>query len=184
VGCDVLDAVQESDMRVFASMLGFFLVHGAAVADMATQCPINYPTDRLLGPDYPASGNWFGSDELAVNLPNYGIWSVTKKDHLIAIKLFWRSAGFEPGMEKGLDVSVRNVNDPVHTAVVTPPTNAYAPDLGGWAMLVGIDFQGTGCWEITGTYEEQTLSFVVQTVEVDEYKRIVKELAGSSKASD
>jgi hypothetical protein len=67
-------------------MLGFFLIHGAAVADIATQCPIGYPTDRLLGPDYPASGHWFGSEELAVKLPDYGIWSVTKEDHLIAIK--------------------------------------------------------------------------------------------------
>jgi hypothetical protein len=165
-------------------MLGFLLVHGAVVADMATQCPISYPTEKLLGPDYPASGNWFGSEELAVMLPHYGIWSVTKEDHLIAIKLFWRSAGFEPGMEKGLEVSVRSVNDPEQTAVVTRPTNAHAPDLGGWAMLVGIDFPGTGCWEITGTYDEQSLRFVVQTVEVEEYQRIVKELAGNSKASD
>lgn len=171
-------------MRVFVSILAFVLAHGAAAADMATKCPISYPTDQLLGPDYPASGNWFGSEELAVMLPHYGIWSVTKEDHLIAIKLFWRSAGFEPGMETGLDVSVRNVNDPEQTAVVTRPTNAYAQDLGGWAMLVGIDFPGPGCWEITGAYEEQTLSFVVQTVEVAEYKRIVKELAGNSNTSD
>jgi hypothetical protein len=35
-------------------------------------------------------------------------------------------------------------------------------DFGGWAMLVMVEFPAIGCWELTGEYKGQTLSFVVQ----------------------
>jgi hypothetical protein len=39
--------------------------------------------------------------------------------------------------------------------------------LNKWRMLVGVDFPDPGCWEITGEYLGQTLTFVVETVSGD-----------------
>ena len=44
---------------------------------------------------------------------------------------------------------------------VTRATNAYNKDFGGWAMLVMVEFPASGCWELTGRYKGQTVSFVV-----------------------
>ena len=50
--------------------------------------------------------------------------------------------------------------------VASKATNAYAADIGS-AMLVGVDIPTAGCWEITGQYGEQELSFVVQVISPD-----------------
>lgn len=34
----------------------------------------------------------------------------------------------------------------------------------GWLMLAGIEFPSPGCWDITGKYLDQSLTFVVQTI--------------------
>jgi hypothetical protein len=48
---------------------------------------------------------------------------------------------------------------PLYTA--SSATNAYHPDFGGWAMLVAPDIPTTGCWEISGHYGVETVTFVV-----------------------
>jgi hypothetical protein len=45
--------------------------------------------------------------------------------------------------------------------VAGPATNAHHVDFGGWAMLTGIDVPTRGCWELTGTFREQSVTFVV-----------------------
>jgi hypothetical protein len=40
-------------------------------------------------------------------------------------------------------------------------------DLGGWTMLVMVEFPSAGCWKITGEYLGQVLDFVVE-VQADE----------------
>jgi hypothetical protein len=71
------------------------------------------------------------------------------------------------------------------TATVSTPTNAYLGELARdieskgeailykstgsleddkWVMLVGIDIPDPGCWQITGEYLGQKLTFVVETV--------------------
>jgi hypothetical protein len=68
-------------------------------------------------------------------------------------------------MESNLKVTIRELSGAAVTAVISKPTNAHAASLGGWTMLTGIDFPEPGCWEITGEYLGQSLSFVVETVE-------------------
>lgn len=137
-------------------------------------CPVTLGTDKLLDPD---SSNLYGSEALAVALPADGTWPVTGPNARIAVKLFWRSTGFRPGMEQNLKVEIRNLNGGPNDAVVNDVTNANSvPDdlekayfddewQNGWLMLTGIDFPSPGCWEITGKYLSQTLTFVVQTVD-------------------
>lgn len=140
-------------------------------------CPVTLGTDRLLDPD---SSNLYGSEALAVALPGDGTWPVTGPNARIAVKLFWRSAGFRPGMEQNLKVEILNLNGGPNDAVVKDVTNANSvPDdlekahfddewQSGWLMLTGIDFPSPGCWEITGAYLGQTLTFVVETIEHSE----------------
>ena len=146
-------------------------------------CPVTLGTDKLLGPD---STNLYGSEALAVALPADGRWPVTEPYARIAVKLFWRSAGFRPGMEQNLKVEIQNLNGGLNDAVVKHVTSANSvPDdlqnahfndewQNGWLMLTGIDFPSPGCWEITGGYFGQTLTFVVETVD-DSQRRLKPE---------
>lgn len=134
----------------------------SAVAEFTCPRTVGYDT---LGPPLPKSENWYGSEALAVQLPRTGTWSTTAPGALIAVKLFWWSAGFRSGMESNLNVTIRELSGAAVTAVISKPTNAYAASLGGWTMLTGIDFPQPGCWEITGQYLGQRLSFVVETVQ-------------------
>lgn len=128
-------------------------------------CPVSAGSDRTLGPPFPESENWYGSEALAVILPNDGIWGVTGPTARIAVKLFIWSVGFEPGMESNLAVKIENLNRQPNDALVKGVTNAKAESLGGWTMLAGLDFPSSGCWRITAAYLGQSLSFVVETVD-------------------
>ena len=134
-------------------------------------CPVTPGPDEIFGAPLPKGKNWYGSESLAVKLPTDGIWPTTISGDLIAVKLFWWSVGFEAGMESNLTVDILSLNGKTVRAKVGKPTNAYAESLGGWTMLTGIDFPDPGCWQISGAYLGQILTFVVETVDVDEYLR-------------
>ncbi len=91
-----------------------------------------------------------------------GIWRGMGPAHDYRDKLFWWSVGFKPGLESKLSVSARKLTDPNARADISAPTGAESPSLGGWAMLVAVEFPSAGCWEITGRYLGQSLAFVVE----------------------
>ena len=138
------------------------------------RCPVTLGTDGLLEAD---SLNVYGSEALAVALPADGSWPTTGPTARIAVKLFWRSAGYRPGMEQHLHIDIVNLDDGPNDAVVKDVTSAkpVSSDLerarfdheweDGWLMLTGIDFPSPGYWEITGSYLGQSLTFVVETVD-------------------
>jgi hypothetical protein len=134
-----------------------------ASAMLSSACLADDACPRTVGSAEPAG--WFGTDSFAAQLPAGGVWPTTEPGHLIAVKLIWRSAGFKPGMETNLAVTVKPLNGAQATAVVLGNTNAYAGDFGGWAMMTGIDLPSAGCWEITGRYRGEELRFVVETVQ-------------------
>ena len=125
-----------------------------------TACAATTPSGASLGKPFPRSENWYGSEVLAVILPPDGIWAGTAKLHYRG-KLFWWSYGFEPGMESQLKVWGRRLDGAAPPAEVSRPSNAHAPSLGGWTMLVAVEFPSAGCWEISGEYQGQRLSFIV-----------------------
>ena len=146
---------------VFATSLNPIPV--SANADGA--CPVTLGSDEVFGAPFPKGRNWYGSESLAVQLPNDGIWPTTKTGHSIAVKLFWWSVGFKPGMEQSLRVEISSLDGKPVRAKIGNPTNAYAASLGGWTMLTGIDFPDQGCWQISAEYLGQTLTFVVKTID-------------------
>lgn len=154
---------------VSAIAIVLWLGAGIAQADTGSPCPVTLGSDEIFGAPFPAGKNWYGSESLAVKLPADGIWPTTKSGHLIAVKLFWWSAGFKPGKEKHLNATVTALHGAAASAKISEPTNAKAPDLGGWTMLTGIDFPEPGCWRISADYVGQSLSFVVRTIGWKDY---------------
>ncbi|MEO1035183.1 MAG: hypothetical protein AAFX44_06435 [Pseudomonadota bacterium] len=130
---------------------------------LADECPRTLGSDRVFSEPSPQAETWYGSDSLAVVLPADGIWPTTAPNALIAVKLFWWNAGFEPGMETEMTTGITRIDDGENDAVISSATNAYAVSLGGWTMLTGIDFPSEGCWRVTGRYRGQELNFVVET---------------------
>ena len=100
-------------------------------------CPVTLGSDEIFGVSFPKGKNWYGSESLAVMLSTDGVWPTTKSGHLIAVKLFWWSIGFEPGMESNLTVDIQSLNGKSVRAKVGKPTSAHAESLGGWTMLTG-----------------------------------------------
>jgi hypothetical protein len=132
-----------------------------AAASESSDCLVTAPSGDFLGKPFPASDHWYGSESLAVILPKDGIWRGMGPRHNFRDKLFWWSLGFEPGLESNMEVTATSLDDPAAKADISRTTNAHAPSLGGWTMLVLVEFPSPGCWQITGRYSGQTLSFVV-----------------------
>jgi hypothetical protein len=151
----------------FAFVLAGFLATPCAAPthqQSDSTCPVTVGSDSL-GPPFPESENWYGSESLAVVLPENGKWGTTGPNARIAVKLFVWSIGFKPGAEQHLSVEIESLSGGPHDAVVNDVTNAGASSLGGWTMLAGIDFPSPGCWRLTLDYLGQSLSFVVETVD-------------------
>jgi hypothetical protein len=143
-----------------------------AMGDVPETCPVTKPyhTSLFVPPwPYPAKASlgtfWFGSDRLWTNLPADGTWSglphYTPTDPTFRQKLFFYRQGYfvrtEPRPK--LIVTGMRLDSPAPTLLSDSTTSG----LHGYQqfMVVGIDFPTLGCWEITGHYEDDELTFVV-----------------------
>jgi hypothetical protein len=124
---------------------------------------------------------WYGGEGLAVALSDDdGRWFSPVRE-----KLFWWSSGYRVGAESSLKIQIKNLAHGEMTASVSAPTNAYLGELAQdieskgeavlykttgsfeddkWLMLVAVEMPDPGCWQITGEYLGQKLTFVVETV--------------------
>ena len=134
-------------------------------------CPVTKPASQpfVPPPPYPAKpfrGQfWFGTDRLWTALPVTGTWRLghyTSDDPTFRQKLaFWRQ-GYDPHTEPrpNLTVSGRRTDSPAS------PLQTDGKGSGSWTsddqfIMTGINFPTTGCWEITGHYENDELTFVI-----------------------
>ena len=93
-----------------------------------------------------------------------GTWAgLPRNDRGFRQKVFWWYPGFDGRVEAQPDLNVtgRRLDGPESFVHAVPATNAHHVDFGGWTILTGIDVPTPGCWELTGTYRGQTVSFVV-----------------------
>ena len=141
-----------------AALLGF-----GQFANAEENCPRTIGADKVFSEPWPQAETWFGSESLAVILPNNGIWPTTVEGRPIAVKLFWYSAGFQPGMERDFVGRIERLDEGPNDAFISPPTNAGMAN-NVWTILTGVDFKSAGCWRITGEYRGQSLEFVVETI--------------------
>jgi hypothetical protein len=149
-----------------------------AFGQPAGVCPRTMADDKFFGAWRPG---WYGGEGLAVTLSDHdGRWTSPVRE-----KLFWWSSGYRLGTEASLKIEIRNLTRGQMTASVSAPTNAYLGELARdieskgeailykttgsfeddkWVMLALVEIPDPGCWEITGEYFGQKLTFVVETV--------------------
>ena len=105
---------------------------------------------------------WYGTPELWTMLGADGIWSsLPHSDAGYTQKVFWWNQGYNVDAEPTpkLTVTGRRLDAAASPLVSSGATNASADF--GEAMLVGVDIPTLGCWQITGHYRGNELSFVV-----------------------
>jgi mono/diheme cytochrome c family protein len=150
------------------------------LAQGLNHCPVTQPADppfRPPEPDLtredellaaPAQGSleayfWYGSDSLWTQLRRDGVWrDLPRSDGGYVQKIFFGSEGYNWREEPlpALTVSGRRLDVTGLAFEELEATNGFHPDVGSF-MLVGADIPTAGCWEITGHYQGQELSFVV-----------------------
>ncbi len=180
-------------MKIILNVIlsSLILLNAAQGAPQPESCPVTLAVDPLAGLAFPG---WYGTEGLAVQFSGEAmVWPTTKPDALMAGRLVWRSAGFRPGTESSLETKIENLEGGAVTARISGATNAYIPPLqpggsrpsesevkamirqaevseDGWRMLTGVDFPQPGCWRVSADYLGQKLTFVIESVSIDEWK--------------
>ncbi len=132
-------------------------------------CPLTLPPNPSFIPPGPylksLTGQfWYGSDSFWTSLPLDGQWNdLPHFPEGYTQKIFWWGVEFDLQSEPEPDLQVtgKRLDAPAPALEASRATNAYASDIGS-AMLVGVDFPTLGCWEITGKYQNNTLTFVIR----------------------
>ena len=147
-------------------------------------CPVTLaaPMPYLPPPQYEldhnTTGFWIGTDKLwtALSRPGVWEWAPHKPGHdnevqPLTIKLFWGSVDFDWKTEYPpvLKVAGKRLDGDAPPLLTMRPTNAFPGPTA--AMLVGVYVPTSGCWEITGEYKGEKLSFVVWVQPVKQAKQ-------------
>ncbi|WP_323845750.1 hypothetical protein [Microbulbifer magnicolonia] len=82
-------------------------------------------------------------------------------------KFWWWRRGYDAEREPtpNLVISARRLDTPADSIEIKNATSGYSadPDHDWHSMLVGMRFPGSGCWEITGVYNDtETLTFILK----------------------
>jgi hypothetical protein len=132
-------------------------------------CSVTRPDPAFVAPSpYPATppsyyeSEWFGSEALWTMLDREGeVWRFPVGPDHLSQKLFWWSvdwAGMRDDPQPRISVVGTRLDAP-GTFTAGPGTNASADF--GEAMLVGVEIPSPGCWQITASYGDAVLSFIV-----------------------
>ena len=137
---------------------------GAVVQTVASDCPVTAEAPWTFAEPSPSTEAqlWYGSELLAVRLNRSGHWGGMGRDQNFGNKLFWWRQGYSGRLEPRpeLVVKARPLDREGPAIQSSAASNAEHDDFGGWAMLVGMEFPETGCWEVTGRYHGERLTFV------------------------
>jgi len=146
----------------------------AAASDSAAtghgECAVTRPDPAFVAPSpYPAAApplyesEWYGSEALWTMLDRDGeVWRFPVGPDHLSEKMFWWSLEW-PGMRDEPVPTLAVVGtrlDAAGTFRSEPVTNAQRDDFGE-AMLVGVEIPSPGCWQITASYRDAVLSYVV-----------------------
>lgn len=135
-------------------------------------CPVSTPPEHPFTPPTALALDqndfWLGTEKLWTNLSKSGTWEWQphKPGHEhqvqpLTSKIFWMSVDYDRRTEPYPNITVtgRRLDGAAPPLLLLPATHAF---LGAeTAMLTGVYVPSPGCWEITGQYRDQKLSFVV-----------------------
>jgi hypothetical protein len=146
----------------------------SATADQGVQppqsCPITRPASSPFvppapyAPDAPFRGRfWYGTEALWAMPSADGLWHRLVTPQGVRNKVFWWSSRWDwrSDMKPALTVTARRLDGDAPSLRVFPATNAHNASDIHHAMLVALDIPTPGCWELTGEYKGQRLSYVV-----------------------
>jgi hypothetical protein len=134
-------------------------------------CPVTRaPAVLFRPPGLPEMGKddndfFFGTEKLWTALLKSGAvwgWAPRGPDQPdLTAKVFWGSVDYDRHREGNADLKVtgRRLDGDAPPLVANRTTNALGDPYD--AMLTGVYMPTPGCWEITGAYKGQKLSFVV-----------------------
>jgi hypothetical protein len=140
-------------------------------------CPITQPpSERFVPPDpyptfHPTGTFWLGSEKLWTMRDTDGLWHGLRiidadsgfTHEIYRDKVFWWRKGYDWRTENPpqFKVSGKRLDAPAPPlyADQAQPTFIKIPAIG-----TGIDIPTVGCWEITGDYKGDKLTFVVWVV--------------------
>jgi hypothetical protein len=114
--------------------------------------------------DDDALGFWWGTEKLWIELPKSGVWEGWRgpepgqgpRSGPLTSKTTWWSVDYDRRREgPDLKVTGRRLDGDAPPILASEAHDVYI------AMMVGIYLPTPGCWEITGEYKGQKLSFVV-----------------------
>jgi hypothetical protein len=130
--------------------------------------------------DDDTTGFWLGTDKLWTALAKSGeVWGWVPHEpgheqevQPLTAKTFWGSVDFNWRTEWPVQLVVtgRRLDGSAPPLLTMRATNVLMGGPAG-AMLVGVYVPTPGCWEITGDYRGQKLSFVVWVKPVEQDKR-------------
>ena len=137
-------------------------------------CPVTTPPEPpFIPPIYDElSENEFpvGTEKLWTYLSKSGIWEWEphKPGHEhqvqpLTVKITWLSVDYDwrTELRPNLTVTGKRLDGPASPLLLLPPTNIAGRNARYGFMLSGVYVPTPGCWEITGDYKGQKLSFVV-----------------------
>ena len=128
---------------------------------MAFIPPSPYPTEL------PADSFWFGTEKLWTILSMDGTWKLghyRPEDSAFRNKLFWWHLGYDWRAENppNLTVTGKRLDAPAPPLATDEHANAgWTSDQNHAFMVAGIFIPTLGCWQITGDYKGDRLTFVV-----------------------
>jgi hypothetical protein len=135
---------------------------------VAPACELTLPDPILVPPagylqETPRTHGteWFGTAELWTVLDRDGeVWPHPVDQDALTAKTVWWSVNWDPEAEPEPAITVRGRRlDAPGSFSFFPGTNATAPGF-DTAMMVGIEVPEPGCWEITATYLDASLTYV------------------------
>lgn len=146
----------------------------ATTNEVPDTCPVTKPYQTSLFvppfpyPRKPFPGSfWFGTDKLWTSLPTDGAWrglrGYTSNDPTFRQKLFyWRQGYGRTERQPSLTVTGRRLDSPAASLQVDKPNSGWvAPNSDQSFIVTGVNFPTLGCWEITGRYKDDEVTFVV-----------------------
>ena len=132
----------------------------------AADCPLTQPPERRFippepYPEYPGEGMfWFGNNGLWTAVPDNATWQALPHDEQgYTQKLFWWSQKYKDEEISELRVTGQQL-DGAATFTSDQATSGYHFDLQTF-MLTGGKMPTAGCWQITGNFKGESLSYVV-----------------------
>lgn len=157
-----LDVLAE---RPFTGYRSGHIVVEAATKASTLDCPVTQPPETAFIPPEPWPAQppgkdqfWYGENGLWTALPASGSW----RQLALGEKFWWWSGEFDVVEDSTPDlvVTARRLDGDAPVFQTTGATNGYHESF-HWAMLAGVELPTPGCWEFTGQYSNDQLSFVL-----------------------